>query len=109
MTLWTVNGKPFDAGRVDARPQLGAIERWKIRTLNVEHPIHVHLAPFQVLSKGGRAPGPHDRGWKDTVNMDNGGNAEILLHFAGFRGKYVLHCHNLEHEDMMMMANFEVV
>ena len=29
--------------------------------------------------------------------------------FEGYRGKYVFHCHNLEHEDMMMMANFEVV
>ena len=28
---------------------------------------------------------------------------------TGIRGRYVFHCHNLEHEDMMMMANFEVV
>jgi FtsP/CotA-like multicopper oxidase with cupredoxin domain len=34
---------------------------------------------------------------------------DVLLRFDGFRGKYVFHCHNLEHEDMMMMANFEVV
>ena len=32
----------------------------------------------------------------------------MIAHFDGYRGKYVLHCHNLEHEDMMMMANFEV-
>ncbi|MQA81061.1 MAG: multicopper oxidase domain-containing protein [Streptosporangiales bacterium] len=110
MTLWTVNGKPFDPNRVDARPALGSVELWKIRTLNVEHPIHVHLAEGQVLSKGqnGR-PGPYDAGRKDTVNLDNGGQAEILLRFDGYRGKYVFHCHNLEHEDMMMMSNFEVV
>jgi spore coat protein A len=41
--------------------------------------------------------------------MDNGGRAELLVKFDGFRGKYIFHCHNLEHEDMMMMANFEVM
>ncbi len=40
--------------------------------------------------------------------MDNGDNAELLVRFDGYRGRYVLHCHNLEHEDMMMMANFAV-
>lgn len=109
MTLWTVNGKPFDPNRIDANPRLGAVELWKIRTLNVEHPIHIHLAPFQVLSKGDNAPGPYNQGWKDTVNMDNGGWAELLVKFDGFRGKYIFHCHNLEHEDMMMMANFTIV
>jgi spore coat protein A len=35
-------------------------------------------------------------------------NVRIAVHFSGYRGKYVFHCHNLEHEDMMM-ANFEVI
>jgi spore coat protein A len=110
MTLWTVNGRPFDPDRVDADPELGSIELWRIRAQNVEHPFHIHLAPFQVLTSGGGGdPGPYNRGWKDTVNLDNGGDAELLVKFDGYRGKYVFHCHNLEHEDMMMMANFEVV
>ena len=108
-SLWTINGKPFDPARSDANPQLGAVERWNIRTLNVEHPIHIHLARCQVLSKDGNAPGPYNQGWKDTINMDNGGKVELLVKFDGFRGKYVMHCHNLEHEDMMMMTNFEVI
>jgi spore coat protein A len=74
----------------------------------VEHPIHIHLAPFQVVSIGGNDPGPYNQGWKDTVNLDNGDYAELLVNFDGFKGKYVFHCHNLEHEDMMMMGNFEV-
>jgi spore coat protein A len=108
-TLWTVNGEPFSPDTVLARPRLGTTERWTIRALNVEHPIHVHLAPFQVVGQDGNEPGPYTRGWKDTVNLDNGGRAELLLRFEGYRGRYVFHCHNLEHEDMMMMANFEVV
>lgn len=110
ITLWTVNGEPFDPNRIDANPELGAVERWKIRALNVEHPFHLHLAPFQVLSTGGNeSKGRYNNGWKDTVNLDNGGQAEILVKFDGYKGKYVFHCHNLEHEDMMMMANFQVV
>ena len=110
MTLWTVNGEPFDPSRIDADPELGSVELWKIRAQNVEHPFHIHLAPFQVLTSGGGGdPGPYNTGWKDTVNLDNGGDAEILIKFDSYKGKYVFHCHNLEHEDMMMMANFEVV
>jgi spore coat protein A, manganese oxidase len=110
MILWTVNGEPFEPDRIDAAPELGAVELWRIRASNVEHPFHIHLAPFQVLStRGGGDSGPYNSGWKDTVNLDNGGEAEILMKFDGYRGKYVFHCHNLEHEDMMMMANFEVV
>jgi len=108
-TLWTVNDQPFSPDTILARPRLGTTERWVIRALNVEHPIHIHLAPFQVLRQDGNEPGPYTRGWKDTVNLDNGGRADLLLRFEGYRGKYVFHCHNLEHEDMMMMANFEVV
>ncbi|MBO0810549.1 MAG: multicopper oxidase family protein [Microlunatus sp.] len=109
MALWTVNGKPFDPNRIDARPQLNSVERWKIRTQNVPHPIHIHLGRFQVASRDGSTPGPYDHGWKDTVDGDNGGNIDVLIKFEGYRGKYVFHCHNLEHEDMAMMDNFEVV
>ena len=108
MTLWTVNGEPFEPGRIDADPRLGTVELWKIRAQNVEHPFHIHLAPFQILTSGGK-PRPSTAGWKDTVNLDNGGDAEILIKFDSYRGKYIFHCHNLEHEDMMMMSNFEVV
>jgi spore coat protein A len=111
MTLWTVNGEPFDPDRIDADPELGAVELWKIHGLNLEHPIHIHLVRFQVLTVGGDNGdrGPYNQGWKDTVSLSSGGEAEVLMKFDGYRGKYVLHCHNLEHEDMMMMANFEVV
>ena len=109
VSLWTVNGEAFDPATIVANPTLGSVELWRIRAQNVEHPFHIHLASFQVLGKDGDTPGPHDGGWKDTVNLENGGRADLLVRFEGFRGKYVVHCHNLEHEDMMMMANFEVV
>ena len=110
MTLWTVNGEPFRPDTILAKPKLGTVEKWIIRGQNVEHPFHIHLAPFQVVGRDGNDdPGRYNQGWKDTVNLDNGGRVELLIRFDGYRGKYVFHCHNLEHEDMMMMANFEVV
>jgi spore coat protein A, manganese oxidase len=102
-TLWTVNGEPFSENTIAATPKLGTVERWRLHAKNVAHPIHIHLAPFQVVNPGGYATG-----WKDTVDLGSGDRAEVLLRFDGYRGKYVFHCHNLEHEDMMMMANFVV-
>ncbi|MBB5079588.1 multicopper oxidase family protein [Nonomuraea endophytica] len=106
-TGWMINDKPFDVRRVDARPKLGQVEIWRL-TSDVSHPVHLHLAPFQVLSAGGEPPeGP--LGWKDTVELRETQTVEIITRFTGYRGRYVMHCHNLEHEDMAMMSTFEVV
>jgi len=104
---WTINGKAFDPARMDARPLLNAAEIWRLKT-DFNHPLHLHLTHFLVLSHSGR-PTPRDSGWKDTIDLGPGQAASILVKFAGYRGRYVFHCHNLEHEDMGMMANFEVV
>jgi spore coat protein A, manganese oxidase len=61
-----------------------------------------------VISRNGGPPGPYDAGWKDTVLLRTGDDVRMVARFGGYKGKYVFHCHNLEHEDMMM-ANFEVV
>lgn len=104
---WTVNGKPFDPSRMDATPKLDSTEIWQFKT-DFTHPLHIHLVHFHVLSHSGR-PGQWDAGWKDTINLGPGQITNVLVPFRGFRGRYVFHCHNLEHEDMSMMANFEVV
>jgi spore coat protein A len=104
---WRINGQPFDPARMDARPKLNALEIWRLQT-DFSHPLHLHLVHFQILSHSGR-PGPYDSGWKDTIDLGAGQTANILVRFTGYRGRYVFHCHNLEHEDMSMMGNFEVV
>ena len=104
---WRINGQPFDPARMDARPKLDALEIWRLQT-DFSHPLHLHLVHFQVLGHSGR-PGPYDAGWKDTIDLGPGQVANILVRFSGYRGRYVFHCHNLEHEDMSMMGNFEVV
>jgi spore coat protein A len=102
--VWAINGEVFDPSRINVRPKLGSSEIWELFT-DVHHPVHIHLVQFKVLSRNGGEPPPTDAGWKDTIDL----RPRVLARFDGYRGKYVIHCHNLEHEDMMMMANFEVV
>ena len=107
---FTINGRAFDPRRTDARVTLGETEIWEIRNVSQEiHPFHVHATQFQVLSRSGRAGlGPQDLGWKDTVLTWPGETVRIILRFEQYPGLYVLHCHNLEHEDAGMMLAFEV-
>jgi spore coat protein A, manganese oxidase len=103
---WLVNDRAFDPRRRDATPRLGDVEIWRFRT-DLHHPVHVHLDPFQVISRRGGVPGPYDAGWKDTVDVRPSETVEVAVRFTDYTGPYLLHCHNLEHEDMAMMAAFE--
>jgi FtsP/CotA-like multicopper oxidase with cupredoxin domain len=88
---WTINGRPYEPGQVLARPRLGTTEIWRL---------------FVVLTRNNRAPGPFDSGWKDTIDMNPAEAVEIAVRFTDHPGTYMLHCHNSEHEDMSMMADF---
>ncbi len=107
-----INGQEYALNRIDFRVPFGQTELWRFTTNgNAPHPVHVHGASFQVQSRtGGRGVVfPWERGWKDTVLLLDGETVEVLIRFDGFRGLYLLHCHKLEHEDMGMMTNFEVI
>ena len=102
-----VNTRPFDANRIDAQVALGSTEIWDL-TADPDHPVHLHLAQFRVISRNGGPPVAQDIGLKDTVFVPEGG-VRVAVTFTGHRGKYVFHCHNLEHADAGMMANLEIV
>lgn len=107
-----INGREYDLNRIDFEVPFGATELWRFTTKgNAPHPVHVHGASFQVQSRtGGRGTVfPWERGWKDTVLLEDGETVDVLVRFDMFRGIYLIHCHKLEHEDMGMMANFRVV
>jgi FtsP/CotA-like multicopper oxidase with cupredoxin domain len=106
--MWTINNKPYKPGVPAATPRLGDIEVWRFIT-DIRHPIHVHLNHFQVLSRNDKAPGRYDRGWKDTVDVAPSGAVEVIIRFSDYHGTYLVHCHNLEHEDMAMMADFVTI
>lgn len=106
--MWTINGEAFDPAGSLASPELGTVEKWTF-TSDFHHPVHIHMAHFQVLTRNGKPPAPEDAGWKDTVDLRPYEVVEVAVRFSGHRGRYMIHCHNLEHEDMAMMANFDVI
>jgi spore coat protein A, manganese oxidase len=113
---------------VTEKPVLNSTEIWSFINLTDDsHPIHLHLVRFQILD---RRPfdlnvyqrtqkvvytgpplelAPDERGWKDTVRVDPMTVARIIVRFGGYTGRYVWHCHMLEHEDNEMMRPYEVV
>jgi len=111
MMRHTINGRSFALDRVDERVPLGETEVWTFSNASgLPHPVHVHGGQFQVLSRtGGRARRmPWETGLKDTVLVLPGESVDVAVRFV-FPGLFLMHCHNLEHEDGAMMSNFEVV
>jgi FtsP/CotA-like multicopper oxidase with cupredoxin domain len=109
-----INGKVFDPARVDFQVPADRVETWTFKTSgNAPHPVHIHGASFQVMSRaGGRARlFPWEGGWKDTVLLNDGETVAVKIRFEPWqRGqRYLIHCHKLEHEDAGMMAVFTVV
>jgi spore coat protein A len=126
-TLMLLNNAHYSMP-VTERPALDSVEVWTLVNLTDDtHPIHLHLVRFQILErrrfdfeayrKTGKLvftgpavpPEPHEAGWKDTVRADVLMATRIVVRFEGYRGRYVWHCHVLEHEDNEMMRPFEVV
>lgn len=108
-----IDGKLFDATRVDARIPIGSTEIWKINNVDtdfggVNHTFHLHLVQFRVLDRDGAPPPANERGWKDTVLIRPGTSVRVQATFHGYTGRYVYHCHMLEHSSFGMMAQMEV-
>jgi spore coat protein A len=105
--MWTFNGKMYDPARIDANVALGATEEWTFENRSGQaHPIHMHDINFQVVS-GGSTSGPNSE-WKETVNVPSWSSVTVRAQFPDFTGIYMFHCHILEHEDHMLMAQFKV-
>jgi spore coat protein A len=126
-THMLLNGAHYDMP-VTEKPVLNSTEIWTLINLTDEpHPIHLHLVRFQILDrrpfdveawrKTGKLvytepaapPEAHEAGWKDTVRADQFLATRIIVKFEGYKGRYVWHCHVLEHEDNEMMRPYEVV
>jgi spore coat protein A len=104
-----LNGKHY-VDPVSEDPKLDSIEIWELDNLTGDtHPIHLHLVQFQVLDRKRKDNGsytpvdPNELGWKDTVRCPPGEITRIIARFTGYTGRYVWHCHMLEHEDHDMM------
>ncbi len=93
-----------------ANPKLNATEIWEIANPSGGwfHPLHLHLIDFKILSRNGRPPFDYERGPKDDVYVGEGETVRVIMKFGPHRGRYMVHCHNLVHEDHDMMAQFAV-
>jgi FtsP/CotA-like multicopper oxidase with cupredoxin domain len=102
-TRYFIDGRPFDARRVDQVVRLGATEEWVIHNATRElHPFHIHGDDFQVVAVDGWPH--HARSLQDTVVLPVGRTVRIRLRFRGFTGAFVYHCTILAHEDAGMMG-----
>ena len=107
MMDFMINGKTYDPMRIDAQAQLGGTEVWTVRNdADMDHPFHLHGFQFQVLDRGG-VPEPVVA-WNDTVNVKSKQTLHLAVTLADFPGKFMFHCHILEHEDLGMMGTLAV-
>ena len=125
--IMLLNGAHWDMP-VTETPRLGSTEVWSFVNLTDDsHPIHLHMVRFQLLDRRpfdlsvyqltGKivytgpavALPPGELGWKDTVRVDPLTVTRIIVKFEGYAGRYVWHCHMLEHEDNEMMRPYEIL
>jgi blue copper oxidase len=108
----SINGKTFEMERIDETVKSGTTEIWEFDNMRGDeiHPMHIHGVQFQILERiGGRNTIiASEKGWKDTVLVMPGEKVRVVMTFPANPGLFVLHCHNLEHEDDGMMLNFRI-
>lgn len=103
-----INGRTMGMDRVDVQAPLGATEIWEIENIvGMDHPFHLHGFQFQVLDRNG-VPEPF-RTWKDTINLPRHSTARFIVRFDNHPGKWMFHCHILDHEDQGMMGVLEIL
>ncbi|WP_271397632.1 multicopper oxidase family protein [Salinicoccus roseus] len=108
----SINGRKYDPDRIDTTQPLGEYQVWEIVNAkdemeNLIHPYHVHGVQFRILDRDGKIPPRNEQGWKDTVLVNPGETVHILLKFTK-PGKFMYHCHILEHEEHGMMGHVEI-
>ncbi len=107
LTQHLINGRAMDMARVDVSTTLGATEIWEVENLvGMDHPFHLHGFQFQLLDRDG-VPEPY-RSWKDVVNVPKHQTARFIVRYDDYPGKWMYHCHILDHEDHGMMGVLEV-
>ena len=107
LTQGMINGRMMDMERVDVEASLGATEIWQVENLvGMDHPFHLHGFQFQVIDRNG-VPEPF-RSWKDVVNVPEHETVRFIVRYDDYPGKWMFHCHILDHEDHGMMGVLEV-
>ncbi|MGV9013293.1 MAG: multicopper oxidase domain-containing protein [Flavobacteriales bacterium] len=112
MGMFMINGTMFNINVVNDTVNLDATEIWTfVNNSNIAHPMHIHGVSFFVLDRNGVVPPPEEAGAKDVVLVHTGETVRTIMRFEHLSNGYpfMYHCHNLMHEDNMMMLQFIVV
>lgn len=112
--MWAINNQFFNPSSARAVIPKGGAEVWEL--VNIDngwsHPIHIHFEEGRILSMtkdGVAVPVPlHERGRKDVYVLRGMSTIRVFLRFRDYVGKYVMHCHNLIHEDHAMMLRWDI-
>jgi len=113
---WTINGVTWE-DVIDsnfkltvANPRRGDVEIWEFQNSSGGwfHPAHIHFTDFKILDRNGRPPAPQEIGPKDVAYIGEGETVRVIMKWQGV-GRYMMHCHNLIHEDHDMMTQFEMI
>jgi bilirubin oxidase len=107
LTQGFINNQAMDLARVDEVASLGDTEIWQVENLvGMDHPFHLHGFRFQVLDVDGE---PVDAPtWEDTVNVPKHSMVRFVVRFDDYPGKWMYHCHILDHEQAGMMGVLEI-
>jgi FtsP/CotA-like multicopper oxidase with cupredoxin domain len=104
---YLICGHRFDPDRVDQRVPLGAVEEWfVVNEHEDDHIFHIHTNPFQLVAVNEEKLA--DPVWHDTVVVPRKGSVTFRSRFLDFTGRFVLHCHMMNHEELGMMQVVEV-
>ena len=104
---------------VVANPGVGEVQVWEITNKSGGwfHPVHIHLVDFKMLTRNGRPVFPYEQGPKDVMYIGENETIRAVMRFGETferfpehrtGGRYMIHCHNLPHEDHDMMTQFQV-
>ncbi|GAA2172880.1 multicopper oxidase family protein [Arthrobacter parietis] len=113
---WKINGMSWadviasNFQKVIANPGANDVEIWEIENKSGGwfHPVHIHLVDFHILSRNGQRPFSYEEGPKDVMYVGENETVQAIMRFEHQKGRYMVHCHNLPHEDHDMMLQFRV-
>ena len=105
------DGSRFPPSTLDRYARLGSTELWELRNdSSITHFIHLHEELWHTISRDGHAPPPWERlGLEDTWRLDPGESVLVAARFTDYTGRFMVHCHMLDHEDHGLMSQFAVV
>jgi FtsP/CotA-like multicopper oxidase with cupredoxin domain len=116
--ILTINNQEMDIARIEEAVKLNELENWKItNNMGMNHNFHIHATHFKPYKRYNSdnkeySIAPNENGYKDCIHIPPNESVEVLvkmIDYSDIDGKYMYHCHFLEHEDAGMMGQFVVV